>query len=204
MPPKKAATTAVTTAAEFDVAGWLEELQQQGYKPRNVEVKMHIRGDLVPRLRDLIDEIQRLQDAPPTTESSIDEADPLDEAVAEYEQLQTEFTAGGSLTFAFRPMTKRIQNETFKQWSEAWDEKTDPQKDQLVLMRMAATCVEFPGKDRFPDGRLTPEALDAFEETFGMPAFQTLVSGFIDAYSAGGEPQAPFSLKRSRTRDTEE
>lgn len=200
MPPKKAVVTA-KPAAEFSIADWLEALQQKGYAPRNVEVKMHLRGELVPRLRYLVNEMQRLQDAP-TPEGSIDDSDPLDEITAEYQKLQTEFQDGGFLSFFFRPVTKAIQNETFAEFRKRYPDEKNEDRDHLLLLRMCATCVDFPGKEMFPDGKLTVEALEAFEDTYGAAAFTTLTTGFLEAYQAGGEPGVPFSPKRSRTPDT--
>lgn len=198
----RAADTIVKDPATFDVAAWLADLNQQGFKRRNVEVKMHFRGDLLPRINEIVEQIQAFQADDEREPVGVDEADPLDELRAEYEQLVGEFRAGGHLTFVFRPMNKRIQNETFEAWKKRFgDDATPEQSEELVLARMAASCESFPGSDRFPKP-IPVDAFLAFEEEFGTPAFNTLVNGFLEAYEAGGEVSAPFSLKPSPTRGT--
>ena len=207
MPPKKALSTVkdvvVKDAATFDVQAWLRDLSERGFKPRNVTVKMHLRGDLVPRLNELIQKIQADQDADVEREIGLNDIDPMASVIAEYERLSADFEDGGFLEFVFRPMTKTIHNGTFRAWEAAHpgDTRSEEDWEELALMRMAATCVDFPGRGVVGDS-LTVEALRAFEEAYGTPAFNTLAGGWEEAYAAGGEVTAPFSPKPSPTPDT--
>lgn len=208
MPPKKAAATVkdvvAKDAATFDVGAWLNSMSERGYKPRNVPVKLHVRGDLLPRINQLIEQIQ--SDADIDHEAGVNDRDPMGALIAEYEQLSAEFEAGGHVDFVFRPMTRRVHNDTYKAWLERYpgEEQTTEQWDQLVLLRMVATCVDFPGRGAPGVGdNLSTEALEAFEEHYGTPAFNTLVAGWSEAYASGGEVAAPFSPKPSPTPGTE-
>lgn len=187
-------TTAVDAAAQFDVNAWLTGLKNKGMKPANVAVRMHYRSDLLPRLATLIQEIEALEKSAPDREVGLDEEDPLQVAVAEYNAAQQEFEAGGWEEFIFRPRNRRINDQTFQEWQDSGGEATDKDRERLVKMRMAATCVSHPG--------ITVEALDAFEDEYGDAAFQTLVVGFLRAYTAGGEPEAPFSPKPWPSQET--
>jgi hypothetical protein len=204
-PSKKAAQTAQAVVANdpatFDVAGWLQELSALGFEPRNVTVKMHIRGDLIPKLNELIEKIQTDEEL--DREVGVNDKDPKAALIAEYEELQQEFEDGGSLDFVFRPMTKAIHNKTFRAWEaeHPGDKHSDDDFEELVLRRMVETCIDFPGKG-VAGGKLTVEALQAFESAYGTPAFNTLAVGFNEAYNSGGEIAAPFSPKPSRTPDT--
>lgn len=188
-------TTAVDAAAAFDVNAWLTGLKTKGMKPANVTVRMHYRSDLLPRLASLIQDIESLEKSSPDREIGVDEEDPLQVAVAEYNTLQQEFEAGGWEEFSFRPRNRRINDSTFAEWQDSGGEATDKDRECLVKMRMAATCVSHPG--------ITVEALDAFEDEYGDAAFQTLVVAFLQAYTAGGEPEAPFSPKSLPTLTTD-
>lgn len=207
MPPKKALATVKDVVAKdasaFDIAAWLRDMAARGYKPRNVPVKLHMRADLLPRINELIQKIQAEQELDVDREVSLNDVDPAAADIAEYEQLSAEFAAGGYLEFVFRPMTKTVHNGTFRKWEAAHpeDNRAEEDWDELALMRMAATCVDFPGKGVVGDS-LTVEALRAFEETYGTPAFNTLVFGWNEAYASGGEVTAPFSPKPSPTPDT--
>lgn len=206
MPPKKAATTVkdviAKDAATFDVAGWLTAMSERGFKPRNVTVKLHHRGELLPRINQLIEQIQNQGDI--DREVGVNDKDPVADLVAEYERLSAEFEAGGYVSFVFRPMHREIHNGTYRAWSELHpgDEHSEEEWDELALMRIAATCVDFPMKD-VVGGQLTVEALRAFEQHYGTPAFNTLVAGWNEAYNSGGEVAAPFSPKLSPTPDTD-
>ena len=203
MPPKKAASTVKSVvakdAATFDVEAWLKDLSERGFKPRNVTVKLHLRGDLLPRINSLIEQIQNAGDI--DREVGVNDSDPIALLVAEYERLTAEFEAGGHIEFVFRPMTKAAHNDTYTEWVERYpgDDHSSDEWDELAMMRMAATCVDFPGRDVL--GPLTVDALKAFESAYGTPAFNTLVAGWSEAYNAGGEVTAPFSPKRSPTPD---
>lgn len=205
MPPKKAASTVkdvlTKDPATFDVARWLNLMAERGFKPRNVSVKLHLRGDLVPRLRELVDLIQ--VDDEVERQVGVNDTDPHAALVAEYEALTAEFEAGGHVTFTFRPMTRTIHNGTFAEWVAKYpgDEHTEDEWDDLAVARMAATCVDYPGRDVIGED-LTVEALRAFESAYGTPAFNTLVAGWNEAYTSGGEVAAPFSPKPSPTPDT--
>ena len=210
MPPKKAASTVkdvvlqdptVADPAKFDVAGWLTKMSERGFKPRNVTVKMHLRGDLLPRINQLIEQIQNQGDI--DREVGVNDRDPVADLVAEYERLSAEFEAGGHVDFTFRPMTRKVHNGTYAEWQERYPGEDHPEEqwDELALMRICATCVDFPLRAEF--GRLTIEALRAFEENYGTPAFNTLVAGWNEAYNSGGEVAAPFSPKPSPTPDTD-
>lgn len=205
MPPKKTVVKDVVAQdpATFDVGAWLNTLSERGFKPRNVTVKMHMRGDLIPRINELIQKIQADEDI--DREVGVNDHDPIAALIAEYETLSAEFVDGGSLEFVFRPMTKAIHNGTYREWSEKYpgDSHSDDEWDELAVMRMAATCVDFPGRG-VVGGEMTVEAFRAFEEAYGTPAFNTLAAGWSEAYAAGGEVTAPFSPKRSPTPDTEE
>jgi hypothetical protein len=187
---KAAATTAQDDAATFDVAAWLEDLQHQGLKPRNVVVRLHFRADLLPEIQQTLDELSKVEESP--NETGVDDDDPAVALLQRYNDLVAEFEAGGSLPFEFRPMNTRIQNSTFAEWQERYPD--DKERRWLLLMRMAASCVSHPG--------ITPEAFDAFEEHYGSAVFATLMTGFVEAYNAGGEPTAPFLPKPLPTRDT--
>jgi hypothetical protein len=208
MVTKKAASTAkaiVQDPATFDVAGWLADLSAQGFMPQNVTMKLHLRGDLLPRIKQLVDQIQTNQDIDDQREYGVDDADPMAGVVAEYEALTQEFRDGGSLDFVFRPMTKRIHTATYKAWLAQYpgDKHSDDEFEELILARMVETCVDFPGRGGSFGEKLTVEALHAFEEAYGTPAFNTLAVGFNDAYNAGGEVGAPFLPERSPTPDTD-
>ena len=116
MVTKKAASTAkaeiLKDPATFDVAGWLANLSAQGFRPQNVTVQLHLRGDLLPRIKQLVDQIQTNEELDDEREYGVDDTDPMGQVVAEYEALTQEFRDGGSLDFVFRPMTKRIHNDT--------------------------------------------------------------------------------------------
>jgi hypothetical protein len=203
---KKAATTAkdaiVKDPATFDVVGWLDGLSAQGFKPRNVRVKMHLRGDLLPRIKYLVEQIQA-NDGDDDREFGVDDVDPLDEIRDEYERLVEDLREGGALEFVFRPINKRINDTTLEAWRakypDSGEKPTDPQIEDLIVMRMAASCVDYPGSNGAP---LPPEALFAFEDMYGTPAFKTLMDGFNEAYMSGGEVDAPFLQRRSRSRGT--
>lgn len=203
---KKAAATTVKDVvkdpATLDVGGWLNELAVRGFKPRNVVVKMHLRGDLLPRIKYLVEQIQA-NDSDDDREFGVDDTDPLDEIRDEYERLVEDLRDGGSLEFVFRPINKRINDTTLEAWREKYpdsgDKPSDAQIEDLIVMRMAAACVDYPANQGAP---LPPEALYAFEDQFGTPAFKTLMDGFNEAYMSGGEVDAPFLPKRSRTRGT--
>jgi hypothetical protein len=206
MPPKKAAATVKDVVAKdpasFDVAGWLAKMSERGFRPRNSTVKMHLRGDLLPRINQLISEIQSEGDI--DREVGVNDIDPVADKIAEYERLSAEFEAGGHVDFTFKPMTRQVHNGTYAEWLESHpgDEHDEEQWDELVLMRIAATCVDFPLRgDGF--GRLTVDALRAFEEHYGTAAFNTLVAGWREAYEAGGEVAAPFSPRPSPDPDTD-
>lgn len=205
MVTKKAAATAkaeiVKDPATFDAVGWLANLSAQGFRPQNVTVQLHLRGDLLPRIKQLVDQIQTNEELDDEREYGVDDTDPMGQVVAEYEALTQEFRDGGSLDFVFRPMTKRIHNDTYKAWLAIYpgDKHSDDEFEELVLMRMVETCVDFPGRGELGE-KLTVEALRAFEEAYGTPVFNTLATGFNDAYNAGGEVTAPFSPRPSPTR----
>ena len=205
MVTKKAASTAkdaiVKDPATFDVAGWLANLSAQGFRPQNVTVQLHLRGDLLPRIKQLVDQIQANEELEDEREYGVDDTDPMGQVVAEYEALTQEFRDGGSLDFVFRPMTMRIHNDTFRAWKAMYpgDKHSDDEGEELILMRMVETCIDFPGRGEVGT-KLTVEALRAFEEAYGTPAFNTLAAGFNDAYTAGGEITAPFSPRPSPTR----
>lgn len=194
----KVPVPAVKDPSTFDVTAWLEDLKSAGFKPRNVLVKMHFRGDLLPRMKYLVGEIQRLQGLDDVErEGGLDDSDPLTDLVAEYTRLDAEFRDGGFLTFEFRPMNKRIQNDTYEAWKVKFPgDSTTETQEELILMRMAASCIGFPGSEKFP-APIPPEAFKAFEDAYGTPAFNTLITGFLEAYEAGGEVDAPFLPKHS-------
>lgn len=207
MPPKKAAATAKAAVlgkdpATFDVAAWLNDLSERGFKPRNVTVKLHLRGDLLPRINELIQRIQ--DDAEIEQQVGINDHDPHAALVAEYNRLTAEFEDAGHLDFVFRPMTRRMHNATYQEWltdHPGDGEHSEEEWDDLARRRMVETCLDFPGRsEAFP--KLTTEALQAFEDAYGTPAFNTLVAGWNEAYLAGGEVQSPFSPKSSPTPDT--
>lgn len=209
MPPKKATAAVQDVAtkdptkdpATFDVAGWLAQMSEQGFKPRNVTVKLHLRGDLLPRINELIEEIQTASDI--DREVGVNDSDPIGDKVAEYERLSAEFEEAGHLDFVFRPMTRSMHNRTFREWEDRHPStgRSEEDWDELALTRICATCVDFPLKGVVGD-ELTVDALRAFEATYGTPAFNTLVAGWREAYEAGGEVAAPFSPKPSHTPDT--
>lgn len=207
MPPKKAAATAkapiVKDAATFDVGAWLNDLSTMGFKPRNVTVKMYLRGDLLPRINELVEKIQNQGEI--EHEVGVNDNDPAANLVVEYERLSAEFEAAGHLDFTFRPMTKSMHNRTYREWAETHpgDDHSEEDWEDLLRLRMSETCVDFPGRSEVMPS-LTPEALRAFEEAYGTPAFSTLSRGFGEAYNAGGEVQAPFLPLPSPTPDTEE
>jgi hypothetical protein len=136
-----------------------------------------------------------LQEDRADREIGVDEVDPLDAAVREFNELQDTFEADGYEEFEFRPRNRRIQDDTFRAWQAAgYTDETDPDRRHLMLMRMSATCVSHPG--------ITPEAWEAFEDEFGDVAFGALLTAFIEGYMAGGEPDAPFLRKLSHTQGT--
>lgn len=211
MVTKKSANTTVKDVvlgkdpAKFDVAGWLKDLSERGFKPRNVTVKLHLRGELLPRINELIQKIQSEGEIERVV--GMNDADPMAEMVAEYERLSAEFAEGGHVDFTFRPMTKTMHNATFREWQKDHPNSdnlsdTDDAWDELARLRMAATCIDFPGKGGAIGDEITVEALRAFEDAYGTPAFNTLVRGWDEAYLAGGEVTAPFSPKPSPTPDT--
>jgi hypothetical protein len=186
---KAANTTAVNGvlgngAASFDVEAWLKSLKKKGMKPANRQIKMHFRADLIPQLRDLLTQIDALQDDEHREETGMDEVDPLTDAILRFNAMQQEFEAGGYELFEFRPRNKRIQETTFAEWQEKYSADDDEQRTRLILLRMAATCVSHPG--------ITMEAFEAFEEEYGDAALASLFQAFRDAYESGGEPDAPF------------
>lgn len=209
MVTKKAANTTVKSVvtkdpATLDVNAWLQELSARGFKPSNVTVKMHLRGELLPRIKLLVEKIQT--DGELERQVGVNDDDSIAALVAEYEFLVAELEAGGTLEFVFRPMTKAVHNATYRDWSAVYPGEThsDDEWDELAMMRMAATCVDFPGKGVAGVGdSMTVEALRAFESAYGTPAFNTLVAGWSEAYSSGGEVSAPFLPKLSPTPDTE-
>jgi hypothetical protein len=190
----KKPVTAQPEAATFDVEAWLEDLQHQGLKPRNVVVQLHVRADLLPKIQSLLSEIQKLEEGP-EREVGVDEADPLTELVAEYNALVDEFQNGGVVPFEFRPRTSKIQKETYAAWQAKYGANSADHREELILIRMAAACVSHPG--------ITAEAFRAFENLYGTPALETLVGGFVEAYEGGGEPTAPFLPRPSPTPDTD-
>ena len=186
---KAANTTAVQAVvgnepASFDVEAWLKSLKKKGMKPANKQIKMHFRADLIPQLRDLLVQIEALQEDENREETGMDEVDPLTDAILRFNAMQAEFEDGGYELFEFRPRNKRIQDTTYAEWAERFKETDDEQRTKLILMRMAATCVSHPG--------ITAEAFEAFEDEYGDSALASLFNAFRDAYESGGEPEAPF------------
>jgi hypothetical protein len=186
---KAANTTAVQAVvgndpATFDVQAWLKSLKKKGMKPANKQIKMHFRADLIPQLRDLLAQIEALQEDENREETGMDEVDPLTDAILKFNATQQEFEDGGYELFEFRPRNKRIQDTTYAEWSEKFKDTDDEQRTKLILMRMAATCVSHPG--------ITAEAFEAFEDEYGDSALASLFNAFKDAYESGGEPDAPF------------
>ena len=208
MPPKRAASTAknavAADAATFDVAKWLAELSARGFKPSNVVVPLYLRGDLIPRINELVELIQADEDAGRPA-VGVNDRDLVGERVAEYERLTAEFEAAGHIDFTFRPMSDSIQNRVTKEWkaSLAGDERSDEDYEDLAYRQMAATCIDFPGRGVVGES-LTVDALKAFAEAYGARVFKSLVDGFRRASESGGEVSAPFSPKPSRTPDTTE
>lgn len=186
---KAAATTAVRAVlsdgpAAFDVEAWLKSLKKKGMKPANKQIKMHFRADLIPQLRDLLEQIDALQGDEHREEVGADDVDPLTDAILRFNELQQQFEDGGYELFEFRPRNKRIQDTTFEEWQAKYAATDDEQRTKLILMRMAATCVSHPG--------ITAEAFEAFEDEYGDSALASLFQAFKDAYESGGEPDAPF------------
>jgi len=188
---KSANTTAVDAvlasnngSASFDVEAWLKSLKKKGMKPANKQIKMHFRADLIPQLRDLLTQIDALQEDENREEVGADDVDPLTAAVLRFNAMQQEFEDGGYELFEFRPRNKRIQDTTYAEWQEKYAAGDDEQRTKLILLRMAATCVSHPG--------ITMEAFEAFEEEYGDSALASLFNAFRDAYESGGEPDAPF------------
>lgn len=184
MVTRKAAVTAVDGAASFDVEAWLKSLKRKGMKPANKQIKMHFRADLIPKLRDLFEQIDALQSDEHREEAGVDEVDPLTDAILKFNAMQREFEDGGFELFEFRPRNKRIQDTTYAEWQEKYKDTDDEARTKLILLRMAATCVSHPG--------ITADAFAAFEDEFGDSALASLFNAFLAAYESGGEPDAPF------------
>lgn len=208
MPPKRAASTAkdvvAKDAATFDVAKWLAELAATGFKPANVVIPLYLRGDLVPRINELISLLQADEEADRPA-VGVNDRDLTAERLAEYERLTAEFEAAGHVDFTFRPMSDSIHNRVLAEWREArpGEERTEDDWNDLAYRQMAATCIDFPGRGVVGDS-LTVEALRAFADIYGRRVFKTLVDGYLRASESGGEVAAPFSPKPSRTPDTGE
>jgi hypothetical protein len=186
---KAANTTAVQAVignepASFDVEAWLKSLKKKGMKPANKQIKMHFRADLIPQLRDLLVQIEALQEDENREETGVDEVDPLTDAILRFNATQAEFEDGGYELFEFRPRNKRIQETTYAEWQAKYSADDDEMRTKLILLRMAATCVSHPG--------ITLEAFEAFEDEYGDSALASLFNAFRDAYESGGEPEAPF------------
>lgn len=193
---RKAMETKITDndPAVFDVEQWIKRLKDKGMKAATVKLKLHYRTDLIPRIQELGAEIEALQ-SDEDREYGVDEVDPLDAATVELRALEQEFRDGGFEEFEFRPRNRRIQDDTYRAWQAAgFDDETDKDRRQLMLMRMSATCLSHPG--------ITPEAWEAFEDEYGDTAFGLLLAAFIEGYTAGGEPDAPFLRKLSHTQGT--
>ena len=182
MVTKRHAATS-TTPAGFDLNAWI-----QRFKPATVSVKLHHRGDLLPRIAELAGVIEKAATFD-KKEMSISESDPAAENVAEYEALVAEWEAGGFETFEFRPMTAKIHNASW----EAHQASDSDDVEDLLFDRMARTCTSHPGLDG-PGFR-------ALRDHVGDLAFAPLARAFNEAYNGGGEPDAPFSLKPSPIPD---
>src|SRR6478672_7809843 len=92
---KAANTTAVDAvlskdSAVFDVEAWLKSLKKKGMKPANKQIKMHFRADLIPQLRDLLTQIDALQEDENREEVGADDVDPLTAAVLRFNAMQQE------------------------------------------------------------------------------------------------------------------
>lgn len=193
---RKAVETKITDTdpAVFDAERWIKNLKSKGMKAATVKLKLHYRTDLIPRIQELAEEIDRLQ-TDEDREVGLDDVDELGAAAVELRALEEEFRDGGFEEFEFRPRNRRIQDDTYRAWQAAgYDDENDTDRRHLMLMRMSATCLSHPG--------ITPEAWEAFEDEYGDTAFGLLLAAFIEGYTAGGEPDAPFLRKLSHTQGT--
>lgn len=176
-PPASMQVPNGTTPETFDVEGFLS-----GFRPPVVQVQLHHRADLIPRLKALLEEIDELKSAP-ARETSWAAGDPLEVKVAEFNAAQAEFLAGGSETFEFAPRSKvRVQAA-----AEAFKASGHPVDDPWwsLMFTMAAHCVTPAG--------LTGEAFNELQEHMGSDAFGPLTAAFSAAFDGGGEPDVPFS-----------
>jgi hypothetical protein len=172
--PRKTAQAA-DDPAKFDVDGFIS-----GFKPALVSAKLHHRGDLIPRLNDLLTRIEQLKENGGASERAWSDSDPLTAAVAEYNTLQAEFEAGGFELFQFRPMTGKIDAAV----RAAHDKSPHKDQDEYLTWRaMAATCVSHPG--------IPMEAFPKLVEQVGDVPMGPVIKAFTEAYLGGGVT-APF------------
>jgi len=183
---KKVAQSAAEPSA-FDIDGFIS-----GFKPALVSAKLHKRGDLIPKLSDLLTRLQALKDEDAkNVERSFAEGDPLTELTAEYNTMQAEFEAGGFEEFLFRPMTGALERKLIEA------HKKSPHKDDdewLTWRAMSATCVSHVG--------IPMTTWPKLRDQVGEIPFAPVVRAFTDAY-AGGGVTAPFLPLPSPTPTTE-
>lgn len=194
MPPKKAAQT-TADPSRFDIDGFIS-----GFKPALVSAKLHHRGDLIPKLADLLKRLQALKDDDaPVLERSFADADPLTELGIEYNRMQAEFEAGGYEEFLFRPMLGNVERKIIEAHQKS------PHKDDSEWMTwraMSATVVTQTENGDIVPRHIPMEAWPRLRDHVGDIAFAPLVNAFTEAY-AGGGVTAPFLPWQWPTPETE-
>lgn len=184
MVAKKVAQSAAEPST-FDVDGFIS-----GFKPALVSAKLHKRGDLIPKLSDLLARLQALKDEDTANiERSFADGDPLTELAGEYNAMQAEFEAGGYDEFLFKPMTTKLNSKLVVAHEKS------PHKDDneyLTWRAMSATCVSQDEQGHVTPRNIPMEAWPKLRDHVGDIAFTPVVSAFMDAF-AGGGVTAPFS-----------